>query len=520
MVATLGDSMKQDTTFSKRNFFLNGLLLTLVGVSMRSVTMLFGAFTSRAVGAEGVGLYTLVMTVYSFAVTLATSGVSLTVTRLTASAIGEGRDGEVGRILRGAVIYAASFGLLATLLLLLGSDFIGEHILYDTRTSPSLRLLALSLIPAALSAVFSGYFVGVRRVAFNAVTQVSAQAVKIVLTVILVTALAPRGLSYAIAALAIGISATELIAFLISFAEYILDARGRRHGRTRGASLSSVAREATPLAFSQYVRSVLLSLEYVLIPRRLLDRGESRETAYAHYGSLHGMALPVILYPMAPLSSFSGLLVPEFAGDEAAGNRARMTRIAERTMNTTLAYSIVMMLFISAFSEELGYVLYHSYDAGHYVAMLAPVIPIMYLDHVTDSMLKGIGEQVFLMWVNITDSLLSIILVWILIPRMGIAGYALVIVIMEGYNFLLSILRLTRHVRFGISPIYTLILPFLSAVVALGITDRLLSFGGSGVSAIWVILKMVLAAAVFILIYTVLRQGVAKIIGKRRKKLN
>ena len=178
MVATLGDSMKQDTTFSKRNFFLNGLLLTLVGVSMRSVTMLFGAFTSRAVGAEGVGLYTLVMTVYSFAVTLATSGVSLTVTRLTASAIGEGRDGEVGRILRGAVIYAASFGLLATLLLLLGSDFIGEHILYDTRTSPSLRLLALSLIPAALSAVFSGYFVGVRRVAFNAVTQVSAQAVK------------------------------------------------------------------------------------------------------------------------------------------------------------------------------------------------------------------------------------------------------------------------------------------------------------------------------------------------------
>ena len=103
---------------------------------------------------------------------------------------------------------------------------------------------------------------------------------------------------------------------------------------------------------------------------------------------------------------------------------------------------------------------------------------------------------------------------------MGIAGYALVIVIMEGYNFLLSILRLTRHVRFGISPIYTLILPFLSAVVALGITDRLLSFGGSGVSAIWVILKMVLEAAVFILIYTVLRQGVAKIIGKRRKKLN
>lgn len=511
--------MKQDTTFSKRRFFLNGLLLTLVGVSMRSVTMLFGAYTSRAVGAEGVGLYTLVMTVYSFAVTLATSGVSLTVTRLTASAIGEGRGGEVGRILRGAVAYALIFGMLATLILFVGSDFIGEHILCDTRTSLSLRLLALSLIPAALSSVFSGYFVGVRRVAFNAVTQVSAQLVKISLTVILVTALAPRGLSYAIAALAIGISVTEVIAFLISLTEYLLDARRRRLGHTRGASLSSVAAEATPLAFSQYVRSVLLSFEHVLIPRRLLDRGESRETAYGHYGSLHGMALPVILYPMSPLSSFSGLLVPEFAGDGAAGNRARMTRIAERTVNVTLAYSVVMMLFISSFSEELGYLLYRSYDAGHYVAMLAPVIPIMYLDHVTDSMLKGIGEQVFSMWVNITDSLLSIILVWLLIPRMGIAGYALVIVIMEGYNFLLSIHRLSRHVRPRIRFLTAVVLPLLSSFLALALTDRIIRVGGSDVSAVWLIAKIVFALALFIPIHMLSRLALAKGWEKIRQKL-
>ena len=35
---------------------------------------------------------------------------------------------------------------------------------------------------------------------------------------------------------------------------------------------------------------------------------------------------------------------------------------------------------------------------------------------ITDAILKGVGEQVFSMWVNITDSLLSVALVWILIP--------------------------------------------------------------------------------------------------------
>ncbi len=510
--------MIRETTFSKRKFFLDGLLLTLVGIAMRSVSMLFGAFTSRAVGAEGIGLYTLVMTVYSFAVTLATSGVSLTVTRLTASAIGEGRADDVGRILRGAVIYASSFGLLATLILFFGSDIISTHILYDPRAALSLRLLALSLIPASLSAVFSGYFVGIRCVAFNAVTQVSAQIIKITLTVLLVTALAPRGLSYAIAALAIGISTTEILAFLIFLVEYLLDLRKRRARRTSGSSLSAIVRNAGPLALSQYVRSVLLSLEHVLIPRRLLTRGESREEAFGHYGSLHGMALPVILYPMSPLSSFAGLLVPEFAGDAAADNRSRMNRIAERTVNTTLSYSIVMMLFISAFSEELGYLLYRSYDAGHYVAMLAPVIPIMYLDHVTDSMLKGIGEQVYSMWVNITDSLISIILVWILIPRMGIAGYALVIVIMEGYNFLLSFLRLSRHVRYRILPLETLLLPFLSATAALSLTNRLLRVGGSGASVVWVVLKILFAISAFAMISALSRLVLVNTIRKKRQK--
>ena len=70
-------------------FFKRGLILTLTALAMRTVGMFFGAYVTKTIGAEGVGLYTMVMTVYSFAVTLASSGISLTVTRLVAAAIGE-----------------------------------------------------------------------------------------------------------------------------------------------------------------------------------------------------------------------------------------------------------------------------------------------------------------------------------------------------------------------------------------------------------------------------------------------
>ena len=88
---------------NRKRFFMNGILLTAVGIAIRSVSLGFNSYVTHSIGAEGIGLFTLISTVYAFAVTFATSGISLTVTRLVSSAIGEGREGEVKGILRSSV---------------------------------------------------------------------------------------------------------------------------------------------------------------------------------------------------------------------------------------------------------------------------------------------------------------------------------------------------------------------------------------------------------------------------------
>ncbi len=500
-----------------KRFFKSGIMLTAVGLAMRTVAMFFSAFISRTVGAEGTGLYTLIMTVYSFAMTLATSGISLTVTRLVAAAIGEGRAENVGRVLRGSFIYSFLFGLVATLGLFFGAELLGDRILSDERTVSSLRILALSLIPAALSSALTGYFVGVKRVGFNAVTSVFCQAARILLTVVLVIHLAPQGIVASVIGMCIGITLTEILGFWLIFFEFLYDWRKNGKKSTdKKASLSPVAATAMPLGFSAYVRSLLLNVEHILIPKKLREGGESPSEAYAHYGTLHGMALPLVTYPMSPLSSFSGLLVPEFAEDMAAGRPDRMSRIASKATNTTLTYAIISAVFLYVFSQELGYVVYDSFDAGYYISTLAFVVPIMYLDHVTDAMLKGIGEQVFAMWVNITDSLLSVILVWILIPRMGIMGYALVIVIMEGYNFLLSFLRLKSRVNISLTPIRSIILPLVLSLSATYITGRIFRFSGSSVSPVWLVMKMLFALSLTVFMLSLTRLFPTEMKKRRR----
>lgn len=106
------------------------------------------------------------------------------------------------------------------------------------------------------------------------------------------------------------------------------------------------------------------------------------------------------------------------------------------------------------------------------------------------------------MWVNITDSLLSVFLVWLLIPKMGIMGYAVVIVVMESYNFLLSFLRLKRKINFKILPSY-FIIPLISAVISASITKPLFSFAGRGVNVIWIVLKMIFALAICLFLLSI-----------------
>ncbi len=499
----------------KKQFFKNGILLTLVALSMRGVGLFSSSYVAGAVGAEGMGLYTLIMSLYGFALTFATSGISLTMTNLVAAAQGKG-DRAVSSVVRAGVVYALAFGGAATAVLFLFAPFFGGVALGDVRTVFPIRILALSLLPEALLSVLTGYFVGVRRVTNNAVLQVSAQIFKLLLTVLLVGRAGIQGIEAACVTLASCAVLTDAITLAIAILQFLRARRGGMRGESREA-LSPVCRMAFPLAISAYLRSALLTVEHLLIPRRLRLYGQSAAASLASYGILHGMALPLVLYPMAPLTSFAGLLVPEFAEADAVKDQARCERMCEKTLRTALWYGIGISAFLSLFSEELGHLFYHSAEAGQYIAMLAPVVPIMYLDHATDQMLKGIGEQVASMWINITDSLLSVVLVYVLLPVLGVWGYAVMIIGMELYNFLLSFRRLRRRIRFRLAPLSSVVLPLFAAVFSVWACDRLFLMNGAVTALPWMIGKILFCLCLYIGI-SVLLSSLSGMRSQRKKR--
>ncbi len=459
----------------KKQYFYNALLLTAVALLMRTVAVSFNVYVSNLVGAEAMGLLSLVTSVYGFAVTFATSGIHLATVRTLAERLEKTQGAENGRCLRRCLAYAAFFGTLASLALFLFASPIGTHVLKEPRTVKALYILSFTLLPIALCSVLNGYFTAVRRAWKNALSQVVEQGTKIALTTYLLLFVAPKTVEGCVLAILTGGAVAESLSLLLNLLLYLYDKRHFKHiAPQKNGPAPQVAKIALPVAISAYMRSGLVSIEHILIPRGLSRHGAGNSAALAAYGSLHSMALPVVLYPAAILSSFAALLIPEMTEQQSADNRVEIRYIAGRVYQMTLLFSIGVSAIMLFLSEELGGVLYRSEEVAYFIRMLAPLVPIMYLDTATDAMLKGLGEQVYSMNVNIIDALVSVICVAILVPQIGILGYLVTIYITEILNAALSITRLLRISGFRPKVFRLLALPLFSAIGATSIAHLLI----------------------------------------------
>lgn len=458
-----------------QRFFLNAMIMTATSLLMNAVGVWFNLYISGKIGAEGMGVFQLIMSVYSFTVTFAASGINLASTRLVAEEAAS-PNGNVKGAMRRCFGYALLFGGAASLFLFFAAPFIGETCLGSVQTVRPLKTMALSMPFIAMSCALNGYFTAVGRVAKSAASQIFEQFLKISLSIVGLTFLMPPGLEYACLAITGSGVIAEGLSFVSSLALYLGDSRGfRRKGAPKNRLTGRLFGIALPMAMSSYLRSGLATVKNLLVPVRLQAGGLAAGASFAVFGAVHGIALPVILFPAAFLNSFSSLIVPEIAQRHSRGQS--ISHLIQRMFALNLCCSIGVCGVLFAFSHEIGAAVSQNPDVGVYIRLLAPVVPVMYLDTAVDCMLKGMDEQLAVMRYNVADAAISMVLVYLLLPVLGIKGYILVIVLSEVFNFSLSLGRLIRVAKFEVDITERVVKPLLCAAISV-LAARILSRAG------------------------------------------
>ncbi len=494
-----------------RRFFLNAISLTATALIMRAVSVIFNVYISNAAGSEAMGLFSLLGSIYAFSMTVAMAGINLGVTRLVSDALAVNDIRGAKRSASVSIAICTATGTIAAILLFYLAPLLGEKLLGDIRAVRPLRVLALTLVPIAISSCISGYFTAVRRVKVNAAFGIVSQFVKIGATLLLLSFFVDLGTEQACIALVAGGAVAEFFSLSISFILYLLDRRKLSTEKNvifeKNENITKkLLRITLPVTLSACIRSALSMFQHILIPKGIHKSGKSWGEALSSYGALHGMALPLLLFPSAFIISFSGLLIPEISECCAQNDIERLKRTSYRTLSLSLFFSIGVSGIMLFFSEELGMAFYNNEETARYIRVLAPLIPVMYIDSAVDAILKGSGHQVYSMNVNIADTLTACILALTLIPKMGIWGYVISIYATEILNTTLSLIKMFSVSKMKPKICKQVILPIFCIIGATNISSMIFKFIPDIISANFMLTaKIIFSALLYITLLAVTR---------------
>ena len=441
---------------------MNGLLLTATSFLMRFIGLSFNIYISKKVGSEALGVFSLIMSVYLFFITLSTSGIHLSVTHIVVKKTAFCENADTRFAIRKCFYYSFCFGITSCFLLCLLAKPITYFFVHNQVPYYLFYLIGISLPFISLSSCLNGYFTALRKNGKNAISRIFEQTLKILATSYFLSFFLPTGIFYACLSLVLGEMISEIGSFLFTFVLYLLETKKHMVKQPENQNyFKTILSISLPVAVTSYIRSGLSSLKQLLIPNRLETFGFSCKEAISSFGLISGMTMPILLFPEVLINSFSGLVVPEFAYYDTKKLTSKISYLTERIFRITLLFSIGVLGVFWFYSKEVSFAIYQNFEIAPYIKMICPLIAFMYLDSIIDNILKGLNEQLGVMKCNILDLFTSIFFIYFLLPIWGLGGYIVVIYISEILNFGISFYQLKKQIHFKIDIKNWLVKPLL-----------------------------------------------------------
>lgn len=461
-------------------FFENTMILTLSNILTGTLTFVFSIILSREIGAKGVGLYQLVMPVYSLFLSVTGGGITVTVSKIAAEKRAAGNYHEIYRTVRALCVFQFIWSIIITIFIIIGSSFISSTILADKRTLYGIIAFCPAIIIVSVSSVYKGAFYGLQRVIEPALIDIAEKIARVFIIFLLISITKNSGIETKSAAAVFSLSCGEFVSFLLFYVCYKKFLRNHPgYGKSDNSPqlIINVLRLSIPLAVNGILSTIFSTIATVIIPKRLQAVGIPYENALSLLGKLQGMALTIAFYPTIVIGALNVILIPSIS--EAIAYKKDY--IVNHRMNIALTIASVTAFSSSAIMlsipVRLGQFLYKDPAVGEILKVLVPGIPILYIEMVAFSILNGLGKQTRLLVNSIILSVSELILIYVFlgIPSLNIKGYAISFILSGILGLILSYISIRKTIVFRLNLYSCLILPLLCSILLFIVTSFFLN---------------------------------------------
>ena len=426
------------------------LLLTATGLLNQLLGFVYRILLSRLIGAEIMGLYQLIMPVYSVLMSLTAVGLTAAVSSLTSEYQALENVKAAHQVLRRCLLLLFLLLALPTLAVVMLSDPISVYLLGDARTQLGLVLLLPCILLTGVENLHKHAFYGAGCIRPPAFTELMEQLVRTVAVLGLLILFLPQDPERAVALIVVGMVICEVFSAVTLTLLY-----RRRMGRLSGGwgeGIPSktvnrrIAHIALPIACTSLLGNLMGSVCAVLIPQKLVQGGMEVSAAISSFGVMFGMAMPLLSLPTAFIAALGLVLVPKLAESTALKRRAEVHRRVSKAMLGTSVLMLPAMAFLVVLGPTLGAVLFHEPSVGDYLAPLSVAVALSCYQSVLSCALNGVGRQPTAARNALICGAVELVIVFFTVglPGVGLTGYVLAALVSALLGVVLGMVSLYR----------------------------------------------------------------------------
>ncbi|MDP4143073.1 MAG: stage V sporulation protein B [Bacillota bacterium] len=439
------------------SFYKNTLILTLSNLTTGILKFVFSIILSKDLGAEGLGLYSIVMPIYDLFCFLVCGGLVIAISRKTAILTSNNDYLNINKLLKVALFSDMLWSIFVALLVFFNASFISTYIIKDARTIYSIQAICPALIFVALSAVLKGYFYGVEKAKIPSYIDIFEKAVRITVVIAIIDLFMLKEVTTTVTAVYIALTMGEFISFIMLYVAYRYFRSKHRINNSiksegSGQILFDMLTVALPLCLNGFLGSILTTISTLIIPRRLVSAGIDYSEALSMIGKFSGMALNITFFPIIIIASMATVLVPELSKNLSQKNYYALEDRITEVIRISFLLGLATMVICLALPNSLGQLFFGRADLAPYIVIAAISCPISYAAAVTFGILSGLGKQKEILINSMLISIEELILLYILtgMKSINIYGYGIALLIANATSYFINLkdIKKTCYIRF------------------------------------------------------------------------
>lgn len=457
-------------------------ILTLTGIATRILGFIYRVFLTNYIGAAGIGLIQVVTPVTGIALSACAMGIQTAICKYTAMCKNQ------LKVLCAGLLISMPASILASIIVYTAAPFIAENILLIPQSKPLVEIISFNFPFSCFHICVSGYYLGRKQSGFLALSQLIEQVTRISFILIYAgyyinkvpSASEAFPVKNALFGNILGDIAATLFCIITVFCTKKSSAS---HSYTTGSysgstllkqsddsfstlfsGVSSIFLFSVPLTLNRILLQLLQSAETILVPAQLILSGLSKTKSLEVYGTITGMALPLVLFPTALTNSLSSMLLPVFSDSEKPEHSAVLQKALDKTICICCLLGVISTLTYIFFLGDIGSILFNEPMVKPFVQALGWLCPFMYLTSVLSAIIKGLGYTAFYSSHSIISVLIKILILIFFVPVYGINAYTTGILIAVLYTTFVFYIKISRMFNYKIKTYDCIIKPFFTGL--------------------------------------------------------